>query len=290
MARAKMPELLKTLTWRELHRRDVSEKIMFRGDSLTTKLMDAYWHETAGEYVRSIMTPLFEKVSDPSLSFEVDPDRLGTDVTQGTLDQNVANLTEACTIAFERIYDGAKIIPVVFRDLFSHIKREVGKKFPGNQYVQYYSVASFLVLRFICPVLPSPERWNMISERPAPKVRRALILTAKVLNTLGCFADFTKKEPFMAAFTPFVQKHHRDMRGYLDFVCSEKQAATVRPVPVSAEQTSRDLAQVHHVLKASLPRLEKQMCSRQLQAAPLYGLLVDALNQVDDAIEAAKLS
>jgi hypothetical protein len=74
--------------------------------------------------------------------------------------------------------------------LCAHLQDEVKDKFPQSK---HSIVGGFLFLRFICPVLVSPEGLNI--ENLSKESRRTLVLISKILQNLANGIDFGRKEP-----------------------------------------------------------------------------------------------
>ena len=69
----------------------------------------------------------------------------------------------------------------------------VNARFPD---VQHHVVGGFIFLRFICPALLSPTRWNFTAEVTS-KAQRAIILISKTLQNLANGVKFSAAKPEM---------------------------------------------------------------------------------------------
>ena len=174
------------------------------------------------------------------------------------------------------------------RHFFANLRSMVAKKFPDSQ---VKAVGAFLFLRFLCPSIFSPDGFGLVSgiwlpvwgninqlllESPNEKARRALVLTAKVLQNTANGVQFGGKEQYMAPLNSFVTSYVSVLYEFFDqvSVCWELQGLKIFTVyvksdplesldvrPPSSEsrrEKARHLAVVIRTLNASIEYLQKR--------------------------------
>jgi len=170
---------------------------LFRMDSPATKMMNEVIRSLGLDWMRAAEGPLVEDVISRGVSFECDPAKMppGADA-----DQARSALQREASVFFTSWVRAASDFPLELRQLCAGMKRSVTGKFGETHALR--SVGSFVVLRFLCPVLTTPEAFGF--QAPSREARRSLILVAKVLQTLVNLVEFGKKEEFLEPFNAWL--------------------------------------------------------------------------------------
>ncbi|CAD5233777.1 unnamed protein product [Bursaphelenchus xylophilus] len=189
-----------------------NDHLMFRGNSLATKSMEAYiklvaadyLHNTLGKFVKSLV------VNPPTC--EVDPTKMSSNSTTA-LNANRKRLMDAVEQAWGCIVKSASIFPQQLREVFHALRRRLDEQGKGQLGDKLVSASIFL--RFLCPAVLSPSLFGLVSEYPSEQAARNLTLIAKTLQTLANFTKFGGKESFMEFMNNFIIKETRPMHSFL---------------------------------------------------------------------------
>ena len=87
---------------------------------------------------------------------QIDPSVIGVQEAAA----NVARLLMICQHFLQRVCSSSSGCPTELRRLFMGVKQEVMKRFPT---METSSVGNLFFLRFVCPSIIAPERYNILS-------------------------------------------------------------------------------------------------------------------------------
>ena len=152
---------------RELLVRDLSRtatmeaNLLFRGNSLITKALDAHMRRLGHEYLETILGARLRKICDRDIDCEVDPARIRS---PELLERNWTNLLHLTTSIWKAIAGSSDQCPAELRVLFRHIRSCAEDRYGSFiRTVKYTSVSGFLFLRFFCPAILNPKLFNLLS-------------------------------------------------------------------------------------------------------------------------------
>ncbi|KAJ1912579.1 hypothetical protein IWQ60_009603 [Tieghemiomyces parasiticus] len=199
--------------------------ILFRGNSVFTKALDAYMKIVGMTYVEDTLGTLVRNICQYQVACEVDPAKLpaGEDVgAQWKI------LLLYVRILWSSIEQSKARCPVELRVIFSRLRRIIEEKF-GTKVdpksvspARYTCVSGFFFLRLICPAILSPKLYGLVKENPEPKVHRTLTLLAKSVQCLANLSEFGVKEPHMSPMNEFVMENSSALMEFIDFLASQK--------------------------------------------------------------------
>lgn len=197
-------QLLAPLLWamfqREVEMSDCMQTL-FRGNSLGSKIMAHCFKVYGMGFLRDLLNPLIEPLIDSELSFEVDESRLLPDED---IDLNRKNLLDITERVFDAIMATAETFPTHLRSMMHCLYQVLCKRFPHSQHANVISVGTVVFLRFINPVIVSPQE-NSIVDRPIPiPIKRGLMLMSKILQNIANHVEFSK-EQHMLYFNDFLR-------------------------------------------------------------------------------------
>ena len=200
---------------------------LFRGNSMSTKLMTAFTRHTGLPYLRATIGPVICDVlaQDPSL-FEVDPKHGQPEP------ENLERLEQLTLLFLDTLFSSVSLMPVPFRWMARTLHDEVAKRFPDSK---RSSVGGFLFLRFICPAMLSPEHFGLVPEGAPPLLpaqRRPLTLVSKVLQNLSNQVMFGQKEAFLEPLNQLLRLQASRLSAFFDQVID---IAETRPELVKYE-------------------------------------------------------
>lgn len=155
---------------RELLVRDLSRSatmeanLLFRGNSLITKALDAHMRRLGSEYLEAVLGPRLRRIAERDPDCEVDPARVKS---TEQLDRSWATLLQLTTAIWKAISESAQACPTGLRLLFRHIRSCAEDRYGSFiRTVKYTSVSGFLFLRFFCPAILNPKLFGLIPGKP----------------------------------------------------------------------------------------------------------------------------
>eukprot|EP01117_Protostelium_nocturnum_P010174 TRINITY_DN3638_c0_g1_i2.p1 TRINITY_DN3638_c0_g1~~TRINITY_DN3638_c0_g1_i2.p1 ORF type:complete len:799 (-),score=319.23 TRINITY_DN3638_c0_g1_i2:104-2500(-) len=182
------------------------ETTLFRGNTITTKLMTMYTSLYGVPFLSEILQPLLQGIIDESVSHEIDPNR---NQNNEDLVANMAKLTALVQTFVDRILEHSKNLPEQFKHICVMITQEITKKFPEDKTA---GVKNFLFLRYICPaILAPPKEFGLEEIKETP--RRTMVLISKILQ--NCVNGVELKEPFMLVLNEFVSKNAERIKQFM---------------------------------------------------------------------------
>ncbi|KNC51370.1 uncharacterized protein AMSG_07386 [Thecamonas trahens ATCC 50062] len=215
-ARRRAVWLLNTLNQAEV-RATSDPAIIFRGNTIATKVNDAYLKLIGMDYLHSVLYKPIAFLYKTSLPLEVDPSRLGPD---DDLDRNWHYLKTVANEVCDAIFNSVDAMPLPLRIVFGFLQQEVLDSFPGNNVTPYTVVSAFLFLRFFCAAILGPTLFGLAETLASPTVARSLTLVAKTLQNLANLMTFGPKEPYMAPMNELIEGRMDEMRQFLNAVAS----------------------------------------------------------------------
>eukprot|EP01127_Copromyxa_protea_P023167 TRINITY_DN860_c0_g1_i1.p1 TRINITY_DN860_c0_g1~~TRINITY_DN860_c0_g1_i1.p1 ORF type:complete len:535 (+),score=65.45 TRINITY_DN860_c0_g1_i1:32-1636(+) len=183
---------------------------LFRGNSVSTKMMTAYTKMTGAQYMKIILPALNKLLQDPE-GFEIDPTKMreGENVAS-----NAKKLDDMCQLFLDTIISTVSSCPLAFREMANTLQTEVLKRFSDSRYT---SVGGFIFLRFFCPTISSPDA-NGLCTSVSKDARRVLVLVSKVLQTLANGLTFGFKEQYLVCMNDFIERNLERTQLFLDTV------------------------------------------------------------------------
>ncbi|KAI7869002.1 Rho GTPase activation protein [Spinellus fusiger] len=183
--------------------------ILFRGNSLLTKVIDAYMKMVGKNYLEEAIGNVIHTLCSTKVHIEVDLSKMekGGDVTM-----HCEKLARYVQLLWTSIEVTKLKCPEELRQIFSHLQSVIIKKFEldqnpesPKQSARYTCVSGFLFLRLICPAIVSPKLFGIVRDHPDSKTSRTLTLLAKCLMNLANLVDPSSKEPWMKHLNQFSQ-------------------------------------------------------------------------------------
>lgn len=219
------PEALAELVMAEVLTQE-NDHLLFRGNSLATKAVEAYMKLVATDYLQMALGDFIRQLLSSDLSCEVDPLRLcngnassgssssgsGSSISS-QLERSRQQLTRQVETAWRRILACQHLFPYPLRLLFSGLRHRLEQA--GRAELTDNLLSSSIFLRFLCPAILSPSLFGLVNEFPTGQAARNLTLIAKSLQTLANFTRFGGKEAYMEFMNNFVEREWRNMQHFL---------------------------------------------------------------------------
>ncbi|XP_068225894.1 ras GTPase-activating protein nGAP-like isoform X2 [Palaemon carinicauda] len=192
-----------------------SEHLLFRGNSMATKAIEAYMKLVGEQYLYDLLFEPIDSLSATSEDLEVDPLRI---TSLQSLQRQREALKERVSEIWERIIKSSATFPVELRKVFHTLREHLTLQGKGEMTDHLISACVFL--RFLCPAVLSPSLFNIVREYPDEGVARNLTLLAKTLQTLANFTHFQGKESFMEFLNEFINREQDRCRDFLQAISS----------------------------------------------------------------------
>lgn len=257
--------LIKTVATKEMEQEEKKETL-FRGNTLTTKLIDQYMKMVAIPYLQGTIRDVVMKIMECKQSCELNPAKLekGTNVAE-----NMHQLLKFLEEVTESIFKSASDCPRSLRFIFHCLQSVARREWPEEEMIRCRVVSAFLFLRLICPAVLNPKLCNLIDETPSPMASRSLTLVAMCLQKLANLLEFGQREPFLKAVNPFLQRYKARMIQFLDEISDVSEYYGSSEVLPSDQ--ARELAAIHDICIQHEDKLQ-QLSATQPQARILVAI------------------
>ncbi|KAJ1373502.1 hypothetical protein KIN20_035911 [Parelaphostrongylus tenuis] len=247
-----------------------NDHLMFRGNSLATKAMEAYMKLIADEYLQSVLGDFVQNVLISNESCEVDPLKLnGTSAS--TLEKNRVNLTKLVELAWEKIISSTSSFPMELRMVFRSLRDRLESQ--GRNSLADTLISSSIFLRYLCPAILSPSLFNLVTEYPNGMMARNLTLIAKTLQNLANFTKFGGKEHYMEFMNGFVEREWQRMKDFLRRISTGQ---SLRPPTEVIVDMGKDLSLLNTYLEeAWTPEIHERARMSNKRLGELRKILLD---------------
>ena len=169
-----------------------TEGTLFRRNSVNSVCLAGFARSIGTEYLKSALQPTLEKLGDGTDDYEIDPSRLEVDNAAVPI-KNLVNIVARVEELLNQLVSSISEMPPALGFCCSLLSSTAARAFPDARLT---AVGGFLMLRFLCPALASPENVGLAA--PTSDRRRGLILLSKVMINLSNNVEFGRKEPWMA--------------------------------------------------------------------------------------------
>ena len=153
-----------------------------REDSPEIALLQFNLRTFGASWLETMLSLPIRKILSRKASVETDPSRL-TPYDKDTLKRNLDSLLHCASSIINAFSPSmVKDIPSQIINSCQIIHETTNKKFPD---AHYRALVSYLFLRFICPAISAPEKYNIVKKGSVSRdARRKLILVAKVIQSV----------------------------------------------------------------------------------------------------------
>ncbi|KAA1076919.1 hypothetical protein PGT21_024173 [Puccinia graminis f. sp. tritici] len=225
--------------------------ILFRANTLLTKMLEAYMRLVGRSFLESSIGPVVRRICIAKTELEIDPAKLKPSLSahqkEKIVTENVKELKKICNEIWQSMYINRSKCPNRLRKIFVKIQELVGNAY-ADQDMRLTSISAFVFLRFFVPAILNPRLFSLIQFQPDGKSQRTLTLIAKTLQGLGNLTLFGIKEPWMSVMNEFITTQLDSFRDYISFIASESDST--KPEWTSKEYEGYGLP---YALRASLP-------------------------------------
>ncbi|XP_069183743.1 disabled homolog 2-interacting protein isoform X1 [Procambarus clarkii] len=206
---------LVNLVFTDIQRMAENEHLLFRGNSVATKAIEAYMKLVGEQYLHGTLREPVQALITAAEDLEVDPLRI-TNIQSLQAQRNA--LKQRVSAIWEKILQSGRNFPVELRNVFHTLRERLSHQEKCE--LTDNLISSCVFLRFLCPAVLSPSLFNITKEYPDERAGRNLTLVAKTLQTLANFTIFQGKENFMEFLNDFINKEQDRCRSFLRSISS----------------------------------------------------------------------
>ncbi|KAK6337568.1 hypothetical protein TWF730_002964 [Orbilia blumenaviensis] len=234
-------------------RAQMEANILFRGNSLLTKAVEAHMARFGKEYMDETIGHHVKRIAEEDTYCEVDPMKCKN---QDEIKQNWKTLNSLVRSVWQSISSSGGKCPLEVRKVLYHIRLCVEEKFGGIiSGPTYSSVSGFLFLRFFCPAIMNPKMFGLLKDHPGTRAQRTLTLVAKSLQGLANMTTFGVKEPWFEQMNEFLVEHNGEFKRYIDSVSASPPEILSFQVPPSYATPITIQARLQQGSKEGFPSL-----------------------------------
>ncbi|XP_042885679.1 disabled homolog 2-interacting protein-like, partial [Penaeus japonicus] len=245
-----------------------NEHLLFRGNSVATKAIEAYMRLVGEHYLQETLSDSIQTVIATSEDLEVDPLRI-TNIQYLPRQRDV--LRERVCSIWDKIIQSGRSFPVELRKVFHTIRERLSRQDKCELTDNLISACVFL--RFLCPAVLSPSLFNITQEYPDERAGRNLTLVAKTLQTLANFTHFQGKESFMEFLNEFIDKEQEKCRTFLRTISSPPNRDETELEFDGEIDLGKHLAQLHLHLTEAIAKIDTQ--GYESEASKVLALVED---------------
>ncbi|KAJ6239281.1 ras gtpase-activating protein [Anaeramoeba flamelloides] len=208
--------------------RTLNETTLFRGNCMTSKMMNVYTKLSGLKFLSNILKKDIEEIIEGKQSLEIDINKIKVDNNNDNdndnndnndddndknkiIQENFNRLSKFVEQIIESILKSPLAFPLVLRNLCWKLSEITSTKFPNSKYIV---VAGFIFLRFICPAIVVPEKYGITKLIPHPQNRRDLVLVSKIIQNIANGTTF--KSENMKILNPIVNKYIPKIKLFMD--------------------------------------------------------------------------
>lgn len=239
----------------------VSEGDLFRKTSIATKCLTQFAKANGTDYIVSVLRPVVnELLRRPPCeqTYELNPTNTGT----GYGSKNKDNVISTTKLILDAICNSAFLAPESIRFACNLVLEAVKTRFPESKYT---AVASFIFLRFFCPVIVSPESADLVEPGDISKdLRRGLLIIAKVVQNIANNVLFGSKEVYMVVLNDFVTENMYRVTTFLSNMSAPDTDSNDTPTGVSPSMNDTEHRLLHNILSRNFESIRHDLDTKKL--------------------------
>lgn len=221
MAYGVAPQLMKWMITQEVQKTS-QPSTLFRVNSLSTRMMGVLYKKYGKDYLRQCMATTLSAVCAKDFVMPLTGNINNLTAPEGNdVSLYVSKLTSLTQELINRICASKDTLSMNIRQILHHLYIEVEKKAPAHKTLV---IGSFIFLRWICPVVLSPDAFGFLSEKLGDQGQRALLMISTILQKLANGVEFSDREEtnneHLAAINKLILKNIPTVMLFLDQVAA----------------------------------------------------------------------
>jgi len=225
----------------EFEQRKDAVNTILKVNSIVSKMMGKYTRKVGDDYIKSLLGPIIEELSAAKdLKLEINPALIKTENPDDQAKDNLTRLTEWCQKIMERIFDEKTVeeTPRELRAICYYIQA-CGDKLSLGQDQIFPMIAGFILLRYICPGISSPNNCGIVKDVPPEDVRGNLTILAKVFQKLGNLETFGDDAKPMQAINDWIEKNKEQCVKYLGQIVKDPKGENFEDLKKPEEKNAK---------------------------------------------------
>lgn len=259
-----------------------SPDVLFRSNSVCTKLIDFYMKITGTDYLKKVLTPIIEMITKQTQAYEIQKDRLkeGEDYQK-----NVEKIISFSNITLQRIFQSSIHTPPAIRRVLTYLYYSTPRFLDNkNGTIKYLAVTSFMFLRFFVPALLNPKYVGLTNTMPDGNQLRILTLIAGLMQKIANLTKYRENDLYMNLLNDFLDSQLENTKQYIEFIVDTRKGDSfLEPPTVAPVQADRYLASLlRHFTKCKDKFIEEAATSKEAER------LLNVLKELDEILEKEK--
>ncbi|KAG6896188.1 hypothetical protein C0992_009811 [Termitomyces sp. T32_za158] len=233
-----------------------TEQSIFRADTTCTRFFSSFAKIHGYNYLRTLVQPLIKIMVDDSsgCGYDLDPTR----VTEEEARRNALHVELVASHFLEILSASMPALPPMFREICAHIMSTVIKTWPEAKYA---ATGAFMFLRFISPVLVSPELIDIeLPKDFTPGMRRGLMVITKIIQNLANNIFFGK-EAHMVVLNQFLKTNIATVTRFLGDIAKPISAAEDNDQWLGTTSDDTDIIVLHRFFDKHADKIGKELLS-----------------------------
>jgi len=201
----------------EFEQRKDAPTTILKVNSIVSKMMGKYTRKVGDDYIKMLLGGIIDELNAAKdLKLELNPALIKTPNPEDQAKENLPRLTEWCQKIMDRIFD-EKLVEETPRELraICYYIQACGDKLSLSQDSIFPMIAGFILLRYICPGISSPNNCGITKDVPSEEVRGNLTILAKIFQKLGNLETFGEDAKPMMAINEWIEKNKENCVKYL---------------------------------------------------------------------------
>lgn len=274
-ARNQADHLIQTFVDEELSN-TTSPEVLFRSNTVCTKLIDIYMKLTGSNYLKSVLSPVAEAILKEAESGEIQKEKLkeGEDYVP-----NLERLKKYAAMTLQRIFQACVTCPPPIRRVLTYLYYSVPRFLDNkNGTIKYLGVTSFIFLRFFVPALLSPKIFGLTDLLPDENQTRIFTLIAGMMQKIANLTKYREMDLYVCHLNDFLESQVENTKDYIDYLVDTRKGTNfMTPSQLTPLQVDRNMA--------SLLRHFSKCKDKFIEAAGIHKEAVQLLNVLRDLDE-----
>ncbi|XP_075252446.1 uncharacterized protein LOC142344563 isoform X5 [Convolutriloba macropyga] len=243
-------------------KKEANPRMVFRGNSLATKSMEAYLKFIGSKYLKETLQQKIQSIYESNEMYEIDPQKYH--MLTPKLHEQQRKFEDLCGDIWRQIRESIDKFPWEMKRVFGTIRNRLQNSYSPE--VIDNIITGSVFLRFLCPAIMTPNFFGLHNAYPPDDTVRTLKLVAKLLQALANFSLLGDKESYMVFMNSFMQAHSDEMRAFLDDISQanskteenennylsqqqQKLCQQERPVEPGSIDVAKECAIIHRMLQ-----------------------------------------
>ncbi|KNZ78617.1 Neurofibromin [Termitomyces sp. J132] len=233
-----------------------TEQSIFRADTTCTRFFSAFARIHGYNYLRTLLQPLIKIMIEDSsgCGYDLDPTRVSEEEAR----RNALHVERVAAHFLEILSASVPALPPMFREICAHIMSTVIKTWPEAKYA---ATGAFMFLRFISPVLVSPELIDIeLPKEFTIGMRRGLMVITKIIQNLANNIFFGK-EAHMVVLNQFLKANITTVTRFLGDISKTLPAAEAHDQWLGTTSDDTDIIVLHRFFDKHADKIGKELLS-----------------------------